>query len=508
MPATAPSFAEEAPTRTGLLASARSARAARDAAEVALLVATIEWCAAHRVTREDQAAWLAGYGEHGLSLGGRGCPLVRESAVTELAAALGLSTAAGTAYVGEALELRYRLPRLWERVLAGACPVWRARRVAARTTILCEDGADHVDTHVAGFAHSLSLAQLERVLDDTLLRFDPDQAETRRRAASESRRVDLDLDRVAPDGIVQLRAGLDLADAIDLEAAVSDRAHTLGRLGCAESLPVRRSLALGDLARGQAVLGSTDIEAESEGTAGDVVDGRHRPRGRQVVAYLHLSRAAITGCACGCDCTPRRTDPTEAIGRLDGRHPTRSPISTEVFRDWCSTAAQITIRPVLDLAETIHCESYEASDRLKDQTVQRDGTCVFPFCTRPASACDQEHPVPWPAGPTATHNQAAVCRKHHRHKTHLGWSYTVLTPGLYLWTSPTGLRYLRSHVGTHEIDKPTPPAQPPEPLAQEPPPPRRVRVPWQQSSRLPAGPATSSCAGSPSGPTDEVPPPF
>ena len=46
-------------------------------------------------------------------LAGDGTPGVAEYAVEELAAALGLSHLAGLALVAEAVELRYRLPRLW-----------------------------------------------------------------------------------------------------------------------------------------------------------------------------------------------------------------------------------------------------------------------------------------------------------------------------------------------------------------------------------------------------------
>ena len=42
-----------------------------------------------------------------------------EFAITEFAAAIGLSTDAGKRYVGHALELRHRLPRVWRRVVDG-----------------------------------------------------------------------------------------------------------------------------------------------------------------------------------------------------------------------------------------------------------------------------------------------------------------------------------------------------------------------------------------------------
>ena len=49
---------------------------------------------------------LAGrYGDTGMPVAGEGAPLVAEFAITEFAAAIGVSTDAGKRYVGHALEL-------------------------------------------------------------------------------------------------------------------------------------------------------------------------------------------------------------------------------------------------------------------------------------------------------------------------------------------------------------------------------------------------------------------
>ena len=45
----------------------------------------------------------------------------------------------------------------------------------------------------------------------------------------------------------------------------------------------------------------------------------------------------------------------------------------------------------IDLAETIQVDAYEIPDRLRDQIRLRDGTCVFPHCTRTADHCDLDH---------------------------------------------------------------------------------------------------------------------
>ena len=73
-------------------------------------------------------------------LAGPGAPWVAEFAPVDLAAALGITQDAGRQLIADALELGHRLPRLWERVLAGAVPVWRARLIARETTDLSVAG--------------------------------------------------------------------------------------------------------------------------------------------------------------------------------------------------------------------------------------------------------------------------------------------------------------------------------------------------------------------------------
>ncbi len=54
----------------------------------------------------------------------------------------------------------------------------------------------------------------------------------------------------------------------------------------------------------------------------------------------------------------------------------------------------------------------------------RDGTCGHPGCHRPATACDLDHLVPAPLGPTSAANLGPKCRNDHRCKTHAGHSTT------------------------------------------------------------------------------------
>jgi hypothetical protein len=67
--------------------------------------------------------------------------------------------------------------------------------------------------------------------------------------------------------------------------------------------------------------------------------------------------------------------------------------------------------------------------------------CRFPGCRRPASQCDLDHVVAYPAGDTCADNLAPLCRYHHRLKTHANWRVQALAGGHLRWTSPRGRTY-------------------------------------------------------------------
>ena len=309
--------------------------------------------------------------------------------------------------------------------------------IAEATMCLSRDAAGFVDTHVAPVAHKIGPAQLMRLVAEAQARFDPEATEADRQAAADARRFDVELAQVSYDGTVHVEGDLDLADAFDLNTAVSAGASELAALGSPESLDVRRAQALGDLARAQLALGFQAPE------------GTPKPRvpRRQVVLHAHIAAAAVTGAL-----RDRPEPPTWPGSRRSS--PRSPPSRSGLVRQPDNT--QVTVKPVLDLAEHIWVMSYEASDRLKTQTRLRDGTCAHPWCTRAAVRCDCEHRVPYDPehperGPTCSCNLAPVCRPHHRAKTTGGWTYVTLEPGTYLWRSPLGYQYLRDHTGTIDV---------------------------------------------------------
>ncbi len=423
--------------------------------EVAKVKQVVEWIVVNEV---DPATHEPGpLCDRALRTAGEGSPFVAEFSIMEFAAVLGMSTDGGRAYLCGVAELRYRLPHLWDQVEAGVLPVWRALEIAKDTWTLPEAGATYVDRHLADAAVSCSWAQIARLVEEATTRFDPERAEEQRRRRADYRRFDIDLKGVGVNGIVHVDATLDLADALDLEAAISSVATQLADLGCEEPWEVRRSLAAGEIARAQGALdlgADTGEPAEDEGPAERAPTLRSPGAGRSVVLHVHLTDAAIQG-----------TDPVARCGN------TRTPVTVAQVREWCGNPdADVTVRPVLDLDAHHATEAYEIPRRLRVQAELTVGTCCFPYCTREAAACDVDHAIPHTrGGPTCTCNLAPLCRRHHRAKTHSKWSYVILGPGQYLWTTPTGHDLIRDSRGTRR-PPPLPPldldldhAPPPEP---------------------------------------------
>ncbi|MEZ5097511.1 MAG: HNH endonuclease [Nocardioides sp.] len=450
MPTSAPAPGSAAEVLAGL----RDDQAAVRSAEVRLLTRAVEWAALHSADSvHPEALWLGA-----VPLAGAGAPSVREDAVVELAAALGMSTDAGRAYLGDALELRHRLPRLWGRVVDGQVPVWRARRVAAATHCLSREAAAWVDGQVASYAHRVGPATLEALVADALRRFQPEDTQARLDASGDRRHVTVHRDEVSYAGTVPVTAELDLPDALDLDLALSLGAAQLLECGSGDSLDARRATALGELARRDLTLTyPTDGDEPSDPAAST----RTEPV-RPVTLYVHLSDSAVSGA------TPGLSGRCEATG---------TAVDVDTVRAWCG-AGQVTVKPVIDLADHVRVDAWEVPERLAERVRLRDGSCVFPWCTRPARprrGCDCDHVVPHArGGPTCPCNLAPLCRRHHRMKTHAGWSYTSPEVGSYVWRSPYGQRFLRDHRGTLDLDsapacprtRPTsshPPRTPPSP---------------------------------------------
>ena len=420
-----------------VLDRARAARHTELAAAAELLVAAAQWADLHPVPRGEQPA---GWGEvdlHGeglVPLAGDGTPQVAEFAPAELAAHLGISHDAGRQLIGDALELRHRLPRLFDLVLAGTVPAWRARQAAALTTPLTPEMVTWVDKMLACDPQHLSVVRVRRVIEETILHYDPDRAVADEQAALAARHVTLDHHTTGP-ATTEVHMLLDTLDALHLDDTLADLATGLRRLGDTDPLEVRRAKAVGVLADPQRALDLLTTGELTEPTGGGRVE-----------LFLHLDATDLT------DPADPSTDPARTGG--GGGEVERLGVATRgLLARWLGRPdlAGITVRPVLDLHTAEAVDRHDPPVWMRHAALLADATCVFPGCTRDSRGCDLDHITGYvppedggPPGQTRLANLAPLCRTHHRLKTHGAWSYQRLSDNHYRWTTPTG-----DHLAAH-----------------------------------------------------------
>ncbi|MDX6242193.1 MAG: hypothetical protein QOG10_7138, partial [Kribbellaceae bacterium] len=243
----------ELDTRT-LLSAGAEFRAVEDRAAVRQLEVALAFADRYPDPRGEAGAGygsgydeaLPGGGERGRVYGGVGCPAVAEFAVAEFAAVFGWSTGAGAAFIGEALALRHRFPRIWAKVLAGEAVPWRARQVARMCLALSVDAAAIVDKRVVGVINSVGLDRLRKIVKAAIFEADPEGAKKAAEAAARKRGVFVgESDEYGTKTIwVMATAG----DVIRFDATIDDLARALRTLGDPDSLDLRRAKAIGWIA--------------------------------------------------------------------------------------------------------------------------------------------------------------------------------------------------------------------------------------------------------------------
>jgi hypothetical protein len=169
----------------------RDARATEQRAAIEQLQLAVRWALLHPCTSEhaEHPPPALTVFECGCAMAGPGTPLVDEFAPASLAAALGISRETGARLISQALELLYRLPRLWALALAGRVPVWRARMIAQETTDLGPDGVAFADRLISSVPAKTNLVNATRLVAEARLYFDPDRAIAQKEAELAKRGV-------------------------------------------------------------------------------------------------------------------------------------------------------------------------------------------------------------------------------------------------------------------------------------------------------------------------------
>jgi len=146
---------------------------------------------------------------------------------------------------------------------------------------------------------------------------------------------------------------------------------------------------------------------------------------------------------------PTLLNMAENPGQLSGYGPIPASLARELAADgnWKRFITDPTSGELLDIGR----KSYRPSQHLVDFLIARDRTCRFPGCRYPAHRSDIDHVTAWDeGGQTTSENLGALCRRHHRLKTHGGWKVTAAKDGSCEWISPAGKHYFVPSRPMHE----------------------------------------------------------
>ena len=394
--------------------------------------------------------------------GGVGTPQVAEFCRADLGAALGISVTAAGKLIGDALDLRHRLPRLWAAVRAGSVKVWMARKIAVRTRPLSVDAARKVDASTAGLAATLPYPRLEAVVEAAILRADPAQAKTDVEAAIAGQGVWAGRD--TRNGIRSIFGRAAAPDVHAADGCLDQLAWAMTVLGDTDPYDLRRAKALGVMANPTAALDLIRLadqalatEASEEGAnchrAAGPHDGTDPRRGCDLgpaTLYVHVTQQAFDEALDG-----DGDGDGFGVARVEGV----GPVLLEQVRGWLGHR-QVTVKPVVDLPGMPAVDRYEVPPTMAEAVKLRTPADCFPFSPNTSGKMDKDHTkrfVPMadggPTGQTRLDNLGGMIRGNHRIKTFGRWKVTQPRSGIWIWRDPHGNQYLVDHAGTTPLGK-------------------------------------------------------
>ncbi len=404
-----------------------------------------------------------------IDFGGEGTPPVRELCWAELAIARRAGVIATKTLAADALDLRHRLPLLWEAVQDLRLPAWVARKVASMSRRLSLDAVGLVDVAVAA-AVDQSPGRILTIAEAKVIEADPDAH--RARLAADAAKVGVRLSRPRPGNSVDDLDGepatgrvtmkLPHGIMLDFGATISEVADTIH-----DHLPPgeRESITRGELeAKAVELLTNPHAAAafldhaynpapDPDPDGGDDPQGSEadepvvpKPKKRPATIYLSLSDLVLTGLVPG-------------VARVEGIGPMLLEQLAELLKN-----RDITVQPVIDLNQGHSVNGYEHPTLVKTRTLLRMLGDVFPHSANLGyRRLDHDHPTPYvppdpatgragPLGQTGDHNDAPLTRTHHRAKTHQGgYHLRQLGLGTYRCTTPHGLGRLVTTTGTRRF---------------------------------------------------------
>ena len=430
-----------------------------------------------------------GYGSSGAAITSELNDQERE----EIAAALRISPNTAQHRIDTANLLVHHLPDTTRALAEGAISTAHANVIARESAPLIYGGADKaviakIEAKALASAEFSTPNQIAVAIRKAVAQASPQELEERFNSAREERKVLCYPER---DGMSTISALLTAPDARlimrSLEKRISEikdlsksadqrRADAFVELLTRENIELNRAARVGRSIPESSSAGSSTTDSYSSGSTGTggAISGSTGTGGA-------ISGSTSTGGAISGSGAPTNTSQSDASPSPQKTFPKKSAMTINVIVDLptllgladnpaelsgygaipASLARELATsnqwrRFITDpiSGELLECgrERYQPPDALIDFINARDKTCRFPGCRRSAELSDIDHAIPWDkGGETNPENLGALCRRHHRLKTHGGWKITSNPDGSCTWKSPYGREYFIPARPIHEV---------------------------------------------------------
>ena len=338
----------------------------------------------------------------------------------DISTALRLAPTTAQSRIDVARTLVNYLPNTCSALATGEISPAHATVIAKETAAAIRDGLPEsaifeIEQRAIAHAEFHTPGQVANQVRTTIARISPETFEEVVARARDTRKVSC---YTESDGISTIVAILPAADAQIVMNSIESfiRAANAEQGSDAKSDP-RSS----DMKRADAL---TAIASAYLSSAAEIVTPHRRP----ISVNVTIDLPTLLGLA-------------ENPGQLAGYGAIPASVARELAADgkWKRFITDPQTGNLLDYGR----QSYEPPQALIDFLIARDRTCRFPGCRRSAALSDIDHAQSWETGGhTSPDNLGALCRRHHRLKTHDGWNVESRADGSCTWTSPLGKIYL------------------------------------------------------------------
>lgn len=363
-----------------------------------------------------------GYGANGAAITSE----INDQEREEIAAALRISPNTAQHRIDTATLLVHHLPETTRALADGSISTAHANAIARESAPLIYGGIDKsviakIEAKALSSAEFSTPNQIAVAMRKAVAQVQPEELAERFASAREERRVLCYPER---DGMATISALLTAPDARLVMRSLELRIREIHAESRTHTADQRRADAfLEFFTKSEESAESADSSQEIRSSGGSSAKRKNSAMTINVIVDL----PTLMGLA-------------ENPAELSGYGPIPATLARELAtsHQWRRFITDPVTGELLDLGR----ERYQPPQALIEFIAARDRTCRFPGCRRAAELSDIDHAIPWEeGGETNPGNLGALCRRHHRLKTHGGWKIISNPDGSCTWTSPYGKSY-------------------------------------------------------------------